>query len=150
MSLGFPKYIRKPIREELQKLSTRVRPLLPDGETPNGVFVSTSAFSGELKYLGLWLFTPNLYVEIRNPLDKDRIQFEMARFKNAVDWIRLNARNYDFKEWSDVSELELEFTTEDGASTVISATGEGCDHLMRLYKQTFLPNFAALDDSSVE
>ena len=150
MRLEFPKYIRKSIREELQKVSTRVARQLPEGEIPDRVFVSTSAFSGELKYLGVWLFTSNLYVEIRNPLDKDRIQFEMARFRSAVDWIRLNARNYDFKECSDVSELELEFTTTDGVSTVISATGEGCDHLMGLYKQTFLSNFAALDERSVE
>ena len=150
MNIDIPKYISKPIREELQKVSTRVARNLPKGETPGRVFVSTSLFSGELKFLSVWLFTSRLVVEIRNPLEKGRVQYEMARFKRAVDWIRLNAREYEFKDASEASELELEFTTVAGLSTVISATGEGCDFLMALYREQFLPNFIAADALSDE
>ena len=105
MNIEIPKYIGKSIREELQRISTKIARHLPKDEILDQVFVSTSSFSGELKYLGVWLFTSKLVVEIRNPLEKDRVQFEMARFKGAVDWIRLNARKYQFKDPSEESEI---------------------------------------------
>ena len=94
-----------------------------------------------MNYLGLWLFTPQLIVEIRNPLGQNRFQCEMARFKHAVDWIRLSARKYDFRDHTPESELDLEFTTTDGLSSALSATGEGCPELMRIYRKRFLTNF---------
>ena len=66
----------------------------------------------------------------------------MFRFIDAVDWIRLNARNYKFKEADkEDSELDLEFSTIDGVSSMLSANGSGCGRLMEIYKHRFLDNF---------
>ena len=92
-------------------------------------------------YTSVWLFTKNLVVEIRNPLNEGRIQYEIAPFRQAVDWIRLNARRYEFEEPTETSQLDLEFTTMDGLSAGLSATGQGCRHLMTIYRDRFLANF---------
>lgn len=147
MIIVLPDYIEDPIRGKLDKVKTTVIKNLPGDELPDEVFVSTSSSQGSLSYLGVWLFTPRLVVEIRNPLSQARIQYEIARFKDAVDWIRLNARNYEFGEHSANSELELEFTTEDGLSSVLSANGEGCRRLMEVYRDRFLPNFTGTLDN---
>ena len=137
MGIELSEYIDTSIRERLHKVIATVSENLP--ETAAEVFVSTSR--GEPNYLGVWLFTEKLAVEIRNPLSQGRIQYEMFRFSDAVDWIRLDARNYEFADPGKDSELELEFTTIDGVSSMLSATGAGCHDLMAIYKNRFLRNF---------
>ena len=48
---------------------------------------------------------------------------------------------YNFGEPADDSQLGLEFTTIDGLSTELTATGEGCARLMEVYRDRFLANF---------
>ena len=141
MSVELPSYIEKPIQEKLLKVIDTVCKHLP--EQPCDVFVSTSPNGSGPNYPSVWLFTPHLLVEIRNPLNQNRIQCDMAEFKDAVDWIRLNARKYDFESLKNDSELDLEFTTRDGLTGELSASGEGCAHLMEIYKRRFLLNFTA-------
>ena len=137
-------YVDPSIREELSRVVGRVFDCLLKAEVPkeapNEVFVSTTDSGGVLN-LTAWLFTPQLVVQLRNPLDEDRIQYEVAPFKDAVDWIRLNARRFDLHSSNDDSELELEFTTTDGLSRELAATGKACEHLMSVYQSVFLPNF---------
>ena len=146
-------YVDASVREKLSGIVGTVFDCLLKNsvpkEVPEEVFVSTSDSGGVLN-VTVWLFTPRLVVQIRNPLDKDRIQYEMAPFKDAVDWIRLNARKFDLNNSSDDSELELEFTTADGLSQELSATGKGCDHLMRVYRDMFLANFKTLSALEAE
>ena len=118
-------------------------------EVPEEVFVSITDSGGVINVTA-WLFTPSLVVQIRNPLHKGRIQYEMAPLKDAVDWIRLNARKFDLNNSSDDSQLELEFTTSDGLSQELSATGKGCDHLMKVYRNIFLANFKELSALEAE
>lgn len=139
MSVRVPEYIDEPIRVQLIKVIETVIPNLP--EDPFEIFVSTNLNRGELNYLGVWLFTSKLAVEIRNPLNQHRIQYDIYGFSDKVDWIRLNARNYEFGDPVEDSQLDLEFSTADGVSSGLSANGEGCTHLMRLYKEKFLRNF---------
>ena len=136
-----PSYIELPIREKLANVIDIVTPHLPEKQV-EAVFVSTNTGEGGPKVLSVWLFTKNLIVDIRGPLRKDRIQFDFARFSKAVDWIRLNARRYDYESPGIDSQLELEFTTTDGLATELSATGEGCTHLMEVYRNRFLANLA--------
>ena len=108
MSICLPNYIKGPIREKLDVVMATVSKNLPKSESPVEVFVSTMSSQESLRYTGIWLFTTRLVAEIRNPLSKARIQYEMAGFKDSVDWIRLNARNYDFQDHGADSELDLE------------------------------------------
>ena len=137
MDIVLPEYIDGFVRERLHEVMATVSMNLP--EKPVEAFVSTSR--GEPNYLGVWLFTEKLAVEIRNPLNRARIQYDMFRFSDAVDWIRLNARNYEFTDPVEDSELELEFSTIDGVSGILSANGAGCHYLMEVYKSRFLQNF---------
>ena len=146
MCIELPKYVEEPIGEKLRKVMATVVSTLP--EKPDEAYVSTSFSRGELNYLGIWLFTPTLAVEIRNPLSQARIQYDMFRFKDAVDWIRLNARRYEFRELLEDSHLELEFTTIDGVSSTLSASGEGCRDLMDIYRRRFLQNFTGTRDAA--
>ena len=139
MDNSLPEYIEEPIRDELSKVVATVTANLP--ENLEETFVSTSFSQGERNYPSVWLFTSKLAVEIRYPLRQARIQYEMFRLKNSVDWIRLNARRYDFGDPAENSELDIEFTTIDSVSSILEATGDGCRHLMGVYKRWFSPNF---------
>ena len=58
MNVDLPEHIDGPIKAKLQKVIGTVTKNLP--ETPEVVFISTIAMSGELSYLSVWLFTPRL------------------------------------------------------------------------------------------
>ena len=146
MSIDLPDYVEEPFRDKLHQVVSKVISILPDDEHPVRAFVSTDTTRSELTYLSVYLFTPKLVVEIRRPLDKERIQYEMFRLKDTVDWIRLNARKYDFETAVEDSQLELEFTTTEGASSVLSANGTGCSDLMEVYKSYFRHNFTGTRD----
>ena len=134
-----PEYVGEPALDGLRRVITIVSEHLP--ETREEIFVSMGLIGGGPDYLSAWLFTANLIVEVRNPLAHARIQYEMAPLKGCVDWIRLNARRYEFKEPAEDSELDLEFTTTDGLSGVLSSYGQGCRHLMDFFRRRFLANF---------
>ena len=145
-----PAYIEAPIKAKLGHRIEAVCKSLPDTETLDRIFVSTSSGEGgRPNYPSIWLFTQHLIVEIRNPLSSDRMQHELAPFFKAVDWIRLNARKYEFADPSDESQLELEFTTKDGYSGELSASGKACSDLIDVYRQRFLPNFTGTQASTV-
>jgi hypothetical protein len=141
MDTYWPDYMEAPVRHKLTEVMQTVIEKLP--EKPDKAFVCTDRSVGARSYFCIWLFTQKLMVKIRNSLNQDRIQYEMYRFENAVDWIRLNARRYDFKKPMSDSQLDLEFTTTDGVSDELSATGEGCHYLMEIYHDRFLSNFVA-------
>ena len=132
MTIELRDYIENPVQEKLRDVIARVTKNLP--EDPKEVFISTSLSRDGPNILSAWLFTERVMVEIRNPLSHERIQYDIAPFKSAVDWIRLNARKYDFEIPTPESELELEFTTRDGLTGSLSAAGQGCTHLMEIYR----------------
>ncbi len=137
VKLNLPKYIEPPIRAKLEEVIEAVTPHLP--ESPEEVFVSTKV--GEPRVPSLWLFTKYLVVEIRGPLNRERIQFDCGRLYKAVDWIRLKALKYDFGNPKEDSVLEVEFTTIDGLTSELSATGKGCARLMDVYRDRLIGNF---------
>ena len=139
MAIELLDYIEAPIREKLQRVIATVSKNLP--EQPDGVYCSTISSEGGPTYPNVWLFTPNLVVEIRNPLSQDRIQHDLAPFAGTIDWIRLNARRYEFENATEDSQLELEFTATGGLAGTLSAAGQGCPHLMEVYHRRFLANF---------
>lgn len=139
MSIAIPQYIAETIREKLSEVVCKVENMLP--EEMQEAFVSTRLSHGSLNYADVWLFSQSLIVQIREPLSK-KVQFEVGRFKEAVDWVRLTARGYDFEtDAADNAELELEFTTADSFTGAISASGKGCSELLRLYRRRFLRNW---------
>ena len=144
MCVELPGHIRDVYRKKMNELIKTVARHLP--EEPIEAYVSTELDEGTLTYPSLWLFTCRLLVEIRNPVFGGRIQFEVARLERAVDWIRLNARKYEFDEPEADSQLELEFTTIDGLSSALVATGKGCLELMNVYRNRFLPNLVSVAD----
>ena len=148
MAVELPTYIQAPIKNKLDEIIEKVSDNLP--EKAEEAFVSTSSSEGELKYLAVWLFTRRLLVEIRNPLSQKRIHFDLATLRESVDWIRLIATNYEFKEESKDSELILEFTTTDGLSSELSANGQGCTQLMSIYRERILPNFTGIPSAETD
>ena len=142
MKISVPVYINEQIRDRLQKVIEVVVPNLP--EVPVEVFVCMDTREGRTNWPAVWLFTANLVAEIRNPLDRDRIQHDIAPFTDAVDWLRLTGRKYEFKESKEESELVLEFSTVDSLSGTLSAVGPACDHLMEIYHGQFLKNFVGI------
>lgn len=139
-------YIDQPIADRLNKAVDVVCANLPPNEMPEEIYSSVSLGQGASAYPNVWVFTQHLILEIRHPLAKDRIQFELVRFKHAVDWIRVNAWNFAFEDPTEGSQLELEFTTTDGFSGVLSATGIACRDLMDVYQRRFLANFVSTHD----
>ena len=137
-----PAYINETIREKIDRVLPSVQENLPSGEDPDALFVSFSPNEG-VTNLSVWLFSENLVVEIRNPHIDGRIQHDLAPFKHSVDWMRLDARDFDFgDQMGSDSRLRLEFTTKDGLTGELFAKGEeACQDPMKIYRKKFLPNF---------
>ena len=141
MGISVGDYIDAPIAGQMNKVVAIVCNNLPPNETPEEIFSSVSLGQGANAYPNIWVFTQHLVVEIRHPLDKDRIQYDLVRFNHAVDWVRISAWNFAFEDPTEDSQLELEFTTTDGFSGVLSATGAVCRQLMDIYQSRFMDNF---------
>ena len=141
MQLEVPSYIDSRFREKMKSLMPVISENLPSGEALVDVFVSNPRGGDPQIRFSAWLFTENLVVEVRNPHFDDRIQHDLAPIRECVDWIRFDARNYDFSEYTPESELSLEFSTKDGLTGELFASGEGCKRLMEIYRSRFLPNF---------
>ena len=136
-----PEYIGCVLRDRFQNLVAVVEKTLPENQSAVDVFVSNPRAEGGRAIANSWVFTQNLVILIRDPRDERRLQYDMAPFKDSVDWMRFNVRNYEFGDAGPESDLVLEFTTKDGFSGELLASGEGCSHLLRIYRERFLPNF---------
>ena len=141
MAVEVPSYVDNKAKEKIENVLQLVYQNLPDGEQPQDIFVSNPQNGGGPTNISVWLFTQTCVVEIRNPHIDGRIQHDLAPFKDSVDWIRLDARRFKFGDPEPESELALEFTTADGLSGELLASGEGCSRLMEVYREKFLPNF---------
>lgn len=141
MDIDYPDYIDDKTRGNLHSIVDAVIDRLP--ERPNRSFFSTDSSERAPSYFSIWLFTPQLAVKIRNSFVQSRVQYEMARIRDVVDWVRLSAREFNLSQPTKDSQLDLEFTTTDGASGELSAKGEKCSDLMDLYEERFRPSFAA-------
>ena len=140
MTTKVPDYIEEPFKEKIEAVLQRMRNNIP--ESIEDLFVSTPArLLGGSDIYTLWLFTENFVVKVRNPLDLDRIQHDMAYLAKNVDWVQLDARHFDFSTPTGDSHLELQFTTADGLSGELWGSGPGCARLMEIYKARFLANF---------
>ena len=144
MAIELPQYISAPIRERLEQVIGIVIKNIPEEEEILDCFVSTPPSEGGIDNFIVWLFTKQLVVEIRNPLAQGRIQHDLCPFAGIVDWMRLDARNFEFGVPNSDSSLALQFTTRDGASGELWATGPGCARLVEIYRDRFLTNFYPL------
>lgn len=90
----------------------------------------------------LWLLSDVALVAVTEPFRETSSYIEYIRYKGRIDWLRLRAFDYDFDEVRPESELLLEFTTEDGYSEGISASGKGCDRLQEIWKKYFTSNYS--------
>lgn len=136
-----PDYIGCVHREKVQSLVAVIEKTLPSGQSTVDLFVSNPRPEGGRAIASSWLFTQNLVVMIRDTISGERLQYDIAPFKDSVDWVRFNSRNYEFGDVVPESDFVLEFTTKDGFSGELTASGEGCSHLFRIYQERFLPNF---------
>ena len=140
MVANVPDYIEGPIRAKIESVFELMRGNIP--EAIEELFVSTYPNANGPDRYTLWLFTDRFVVKVPNPLNLDRIEHDMASLKACVDWVQLDARNYDFSPLhASDSRLKLEFTTTDGLSGELWGEGEGCLRLMEIYKTRFLGNF---------
>ena len=150
MAIELPDYISAPIREKLGQVVEIVLKNIPEEEELLDYFVSTPPSEGGADNFTVWLFTTQLVVEIRNPLMQGRIQHDLCPFAGLVDWMRLDARNFEFEGPNSDSSLTLQFTTRDGLSGELWATGLGCSRLVEIYRDRFLKNFYPLGEHSLQ
>ena len=141
MTVEVPSYIDSKVKEKIENVLQLVYQNLPSGEQPEDIFVSNPQSDEGPTNISVWLFAQDWMVEIRNPHIDGRIQHDLSPFRHSVDWIRLDARRFKFDAPEAASELALEFTTTDGLSGELLASGEGCSHLMEIYRSKFLTNF---------
>lgn len=140
-----PEYLNREVRSAISGVIDNVVPLLPE-QVVKAMFVCTKRRNpndSRLEYPDVWLFLDDIIVQIYRPRE-ERLQFEFSRFKNQIDWIRLTAAEYNPARPDVISEesvLELDFTTKDGVSNDLSANGEGCPELLRMYREQFIPNW---------
>ena len=141
MTIAVPDYIDDKVKEKVNAVLKLVGQTLPSNEKPEDIFVSNPLADEGPTNLSAWIFTRCYIVEIRNPHIDGRIQYDVAPLKDSVDWIRLDARRFKLHDPEPESQLALEFSTTDGFSGELLASGKGCSRLMEIYGQQLLKNF---------
>ena len=141
MSFELPDYLDDALKKKLSTVIEVVSKNLPACEDAGKAVPCTSLVNGRVRYDSVWLFTPNLAVQIRDPLRNGWTQHEMAPFAGTVDWIRLTVRDSQVGAANEDASLDIEFTTLGGWSGTLTAVGEACEPLMAVYHERILPNF---------
>ena len=148
MIAEIPEYVDPQVREKITRIFEMMRDNIP-GEVEE-LFVSIAPNASGPGSITLWAFTDLHVVRVWDPINEDRIQHEIAYVARCVDWVELDARKFNFGTPDRNSRLRLEFTTTDGLSGELWGEGEGCTHLMTIYKERFLRNFYPPEVNTVE
>ena len=146
MNLEIPEYedaeVKSLLGEHLPRLGKIISKLFPQLINEKfTLFLSVASKRTNTPNTVLWLLSDVALVAVTDPFREAFAYIEYIRYKERIDWLRLRAFDYDFDEGIPESELLLEFTTEDGYSEGISASGKGCDYLQEIWKQYFISNY---------
>ncbi len=140
----YPEDLAEPLALRMKALIESIQPTYP--EPIQTAFASQTtapdeSATDERRFATLWIFTSHYVGEIKNPLASGlRINYDIARLADVVDYVRLTSLDYDFKTATEKSQLSLQFSTGDSLSGTISAFGRGCDDLLNVYRERFKVN----------
>jgi hypothetical protein len=112
------------------------------GTTIQDIFVSeyVSKEAGRV-YEALWVFTPELVGEAQIPQDGSD-HLDIVPLRNSIyHWI-IDAQSYDLRRATERSSLALEIWFAAQRVGTLRASGVNCDHLWKMAKVYFGPNFA--------
>lgn len=102
-------------------------------------------FIGEVKsvigrktFTSLWLFTSDYAIECKEFLSKN--DFDIAPYKNRIQYCSIKAENFDFTTSDVNSFVEIKLHFIESITGTLTATGENCQHAYELYKKLIIPN----------
>jgi len=102
-------------------------------------------FMGEVKsvigrktFTSLWLFTDEFAIECKEFLSKN--DFDIAPYKNRIQYCSIKADNSDFSTYDINSFIEIKLHFIDSITGTLTASGENCQHAYELYKSLIIPN----------
>jgi hypothetical protein len=93
---------------------------------------------GSISYTGLSFFSKNFTLSIPNFLTSDIIS--ILGNKVAVQWFRLQIRDYDFKKGNDQSRISMDLMKGITATGYYKGSRNNCDFLLEIMKKYLLPN----------
>lgn len=94
---------------------------------------------GRREYGSLWLFTDGMMCEAKQFVHEDN--YDAMRYRDAISYWTLEARDYDFNEADEDSRLKLRLVMSFGQMAAsFEAAEDNCDHLMSLLRELIIPN----------
>lgn len=102
-------------------------------------------FMGEVKnidgrktFTSLWLFTDEYTIECKDFLSS--IDFDIAPYKNRVQYCSIKSNDYDFNTYDTNSFVEIRLHFIDRITGTLIASGENCPQAYKIYKDLIIPN----------
>jgi len=129
-----------PLRENIQKAYEFYQGICPDEIT--GIFVTDYVKKdGIREYENLWFFSEKYCMEAKQFVIKD--DFDIVSIQKHVYRWRIEKRDYDFKEATDMSRLTLYFVLESQITAGLKASKGNCDYLRDIFIKYIKPNLKA-------
>lgn len=93
---------------------------------------------GSREYENLWLFSDDCCMEANNFITED--SFDCSTLKNRITRWEVNKQNYDFRDTSEKSRLNINFNMENDLSGELKASRENCNFLKDIFLTYIKPN----------
>lgn len=93
---------------------------------------------GSREYENLWLFSDDCCMEANNFITED--SFDCSVLKNRITRWEVNKQNYDFRDTSEKSRLNINFNMENDISGTLKASRENCNVLKDIFLTYIKPN----------
>jgi hypothetical protein len=107
--------------------------------TIDDIFISEYATdAGQRELESLWLFSGGLLMEAKSFLTLD--DFDFAPVVGRLARLRIQKKDYDFKQAVDGSRLSCEFVATFPINGDLKASGRNCDYLANIVRKYLVSN----------
>lgn len=90
------------------------------------------------QYENLWLFSNAFCMELKSFTTQDN--FDCIRMQDNVSYFEINKGEYDLRNVSLKSRLDISITFKSMLRAEFKASGDNCEQLQNIFMKYFLPN----------
>lgn len=94
-------------------------------------------------YKDLWGLYPDFVVE-QYTWTAGNFRGDVVSLESGIVRFEYTVRDYNFVEATDASRMTLEVDFQARVAGTVNVSGANCDHLLRLYREYFVPNLAGV------
>ena len=125
------------VRERIEGIHEFYKGICPEEIT--GIFVTDYIKAdGVREFDSLWFFSRKYAMEAKQFLSED--DFDIATFDKSIERMAIKKQDYDFKQATEKSRLNVNVYTASDLNGDLKASKENCDYLREVTLTYLLPN----------